>query len=133
MPIRCTVKDVKEICDIDTESFPDTPGNLTPFIRIASSLVDSFCTTSGYSDAQLKDIEVWLSAHFYHILDPQLVREEVSTLRKVYQQQVDLGLNFTAYGQQVKLLDYMGNLAALDVRIKKGASKASISWLGKDK
>ena len=132
MPIRTTPTLVKEICEVDEEFVDDpaAPSILTPFIRVASGLVDAKCTTSGYADAWLTEIETWLAAHFYKILDPQLVRSEVSSLREVFQQEVGLSLDQTRYGQMAKVIDYKGNLAALDASIKKGKMKVGLDWVG---
>jgi hypothetical protein len=141
MPIRCTADDVRAVSETDTDNFPDTPEELTPFIRVASRLVDKLLMNAvdangdpWHDDDSLKDIETWLAAHFYHILDPQLVREEVSTLRAVYQQEVKLGLSQTRYGDQAKVMDYSGILAAWDKQVTTSnvALRTSIRWLGKE-
>ena len=67
------------------------------------------------TDALLKEIELWLSAHFVAIRDPQVRRVERETGHG--RAEVDafgetaLGLDSTLYGQQVKLLDTCGKLA----------------------
>ena len=107
--------------------------DLQPFIDTANSLVTDVCAPAAnkLSDAQLELIERWLAAHFYCIIDPQTVREEVSTLRTVYQQQVGYGLDQTRYGQQAKLLDTSGALAAYDNSLKKTRKRnVSVKWVG---
>ena len=89
-----------------------------------------------YKSSAYVQIETWLAAHAYHILDPQRVREEVSTVREVFQQQVDLGMDQTRYGQMAKLLDTQGWLAGLDnaqkeIKVGLGSKrKIGITWLG---
>ena len=92
------------------------------YIRTASFLVDRACVDSEpyeYTDEDLQLIETWLAAHFYAIFDPRTTDEKVSTVQEKYQSKVDLGLDVTHYGQQCKILDVNGGLAALDAASKK--------------
>lgn len=109
----------------------DATISLTPFIEIANDLVTDLCTDSGYTAAKLELIERWLSAHFYHILDPQVVSEKAGPVGVNYQQKVDLGFNQTRYGQQAMRIDTAGNLAALDKRAKEGSlDPVQFFWAG---
>lgn len=99
-------------------------------------MVTQHCSDSSYSAAILELIERWLSAHFYVVMDPRVQQEGVSG---VYQQfepiKVDLGLNLTKYGQQAMVLDYAGNLAALNLQIVKGraAGASHTAWVGTER
>lgn len=108
---------------------------LAPFIEAASNLVTVACigdTDYGTDTVQLELIERWLAAHIYAIRDPRPASEKIDELATRFQSKVDLGLNVTHYGQMAMRLDYNGNLAALDSRIKSGKKKnINITWLGK--
>jgi hypothetical protein len=115
---------------INTELDPEV--DIDPFIDTANEIVTEVCTDSGYTDTRLELIERWLATHLATVNDPRLVREEVSTLRLVYQQEVKLGLDQTPYGQQAKVIDTAGNLAKLDQMSKgKVSGTKKIVWLGK--
>lgn len=116
---RVTADDVLAILDPEDFELDENGDPVFPFestIRPANILVTEVCgfTGSGYTAAHLKEIETWLAAHFLRIPFPQLVREEVSTLREVYQQEVKTGFDQTRYGQMAKLIDFKGYLAAME-------------------
>lgn len=104
--------------------------SLTPFIEVASNLVDRCAVDSGYSAATLELIERWLSAHFYAIRDMRRDSEQVGTVQQDFQFKVDLGFSVTMYGQQAMLIDKEGNLAALNRRIQDGVGVPSVTHLG---
>lgn len=143
MAIRTDVDAVRAIADVD-DSFIDADEDMDPFIEASNILVDWLVTkqvaasAASYSSKQLRNIETWLAAHFYCIKDAQRVREEVSTVREVFQQQVDLGLDQTRYGQMAKILDTQGWLAGLDnaqkdIKITLEAKRrVGITWVGQD-
>lgn len=105
---------------------------LSPFIEIASSILDDVCLASGYTDAKLELIERWLAAHFYTVRDPRAEQEKVSVLSTKYQSKVDIGLNSSHYGQTAMRLDTAGNLASLEAATKDGTAgvKTSVFWAG---
>lgn len=114
--------------------------DLAPYIDAATELVTEVCSLATkadgslyYADARLLLIETWLAAHFYAIFDPRLSSVSVGqgAVSQSFMNKVDLGLNQTTYGQQVKLLDTYGGLAALDAKMKKGKTPVSVHWLGK--
>ena len=134
MAVRTTPEKVGEIVELDTEF------SVTPFIEAANYLVTRACasavitgtTTPFYTDTELELIERWLSAHFYCILDPRSIRDQVSSLQTQYENRVDLGLDITRYGQQAKLLDVNGGLARLDALATSGKKRlvAKLKWGG---
>jgi hypothetical protein len=134
-----TLDMVRRIAEKAPEDFPDMDDDFQSFIDLANDLADELCvgdsliTGEPHTEDRLDKIKTWLAAHFACILDPQLVREEVSTLRAVYQQEVKLGLSQTRYGDQAKILDTSGGLAAWDKQVLGASVKAhtSIGWLGK--
>ena len=108
---------------------------LDPFIEAASFLVDKVCADDeDYDDAALELIERWLAAHFYHVFDPRRVQERADVISATYEGKSGLYLDFTRYGQQAKLLDFNGHLAALDAEIKNPKKRITVdlTWLGKE-
>lgn len=143
MPIRTDADLIRGIADVD-DFLIEEDSDLDPFIEAANVLTEwivakqTETSTAAYPSRTIRNIETWLAAHAYCILDPQRVREEVSTVREVFQQQVNLGLDQTRYGQMAKLLDTQGWLAALDNAQKKvtvplqAKPKVGIIWAGRD-
>jgi hypothetical protein len=132
---RTTSQLVGGIIDVDTGD------DLTPFIEVANLLVTDVCTSSSYSDSRLEHIERYLAAHFYAIRVPRISSGTIrgGTTEKYEQISTDLGFSVTKYGQTAKVLDYKGNLAAIDNANKKGTSvaiggggKTGVTWLGSD-
>lgn len=133
-----TLESVRRIAEKNPDDFPEMDDNFQSFIDLANELTDELCTIAKpdgtfHDVTRLDKIKTWLAAHFACILDPQLVREEVSTLRAVYQQEVKLGLSQTRYGDQAKLIDTTGALAAWDKTVLESQkpAKTHIGWLGK--
>ena len=136
-----TLASVQNIAEAEPDDFDQVTDEFQSFIDLANELVDELCAGNSvvtglpHPSTRLDKIATWLAAHFIKILDPQLVREEVSTLRSVYQQEVKLGLDQTRYGQQAKFMDTTGGLASWDKQVQSGSVvkvKTSIGWLGKE-
>lgn len=124
---RVTDAEVEEIIDYD-----DTI-TLTPFITVANQLVTELCTDSDYDSDRLKEIERWLSAHFYHIRDQHVASERAGEVGVNYQYKVDILLNQTKYGQMAMILDTAGNLGKLNKRIEDGEGGGfTLEWGGID-
>ncbi len=113
---RVTDAEVKQIIEVDPLVVPTTD----PFILTATTLVDETLLTQGYSDALLKEIELYLAAHFTGMKQRQKKSEDFGDSKDVYMEVVGLGLEFTQYGQQAKILDLNGILVTL------GKTKAEI-------
>lgn len=105
--------------------------SVTPFITDANLMVTQHCTDSGYSDTLLTRIETWLAAHLYTLRERRRSTEKAGSVGASYKEELGLGLDQTVYGQQAKLLDYMGNLALLDKQIQSPAPAVGVTWLGK--
>ena len=106
---------------------------LTPFIAVASALVDDIATyTSTHppdlGSARLTLIETWLAAHFYCMRDPRPVSEAAGSVSTTYQSKIDLRLFLSHYGQMAATLDTSGYL--LTLQESKGKRTASVTWLG---
>lgn len=115
MPERVTDAEVAEIVDVDSGT------DFAPFILTATLLTDDVAEndTGGKLDAaRLKEIERYLAAHFYSMFEQQPASEHAKTVSQSFQHRVDIGLDFTRYGQQAKLLDSTGYLARLNAIAK---------------
>ena len=124
---RTTEELVGGIVELDEEVPVD------PFIDAANYLVTAVCAPHYVDNTVLERIERWLAAHFYSIRIPLAGQSTVDVLTEQFgtYQKLDLGLDLTPYGQQAKLLDVGGYLAALDNNqqtVKK--TKRSVLWLG---
>ena len=104
---------------------------VAPFIEIANNIVTEYivgeCGAS-YSAKTLEHIERYLAAHFYSVRDRRLSEGTIGPSEGVYQGRTDMGFDSTQYGQDAKLIDYLGCLAKLDET--KGARKIGAAWAG---
>jgi hypothetical protein len=126
--VRVTPAEVATIIPVEASV------DVTPYIEAASLIVSDVCSNSDYSDAKLKMIELWLSAHFYAVREPTAAAERAGSVGATYDSKVDLAFCLTRYGQQALLLDTEGYLAALQRQAIEGRRtvSASANWLGKD-
>ncbi len=125
---RVTSDDVKKIIETDS-SITD----FTEFIGAANDLVTELCGTL-YSDARLRMIELWLSAHFYAIRDPRMASESAGGVSGSPQGQTSMALSSTSYGQQAMLLDTKGALAKLNAQVQSGrVGTVEMFWLGQER
>jgi len=117
MTVRVTDTEVKEIISttVTTTAFI-TAANITVTALLGSSTV--------LSAVQLKEIERWLAAHLIACgFDPVAKSEKTDEAAVTYAiGQLGKGLDFTAYGQMVKMLDVTGTLATAG--LKKAEFKA---------
>lgn len=142
MPIRTTDAAVQNIL---VDFLDDVP--LTPFIEAANHIVNRVVAVAPkgegfyYDELVAEDatalelIERWLSAHFYAAgPDARTQFEGVGPLMTRFQTQVDLNLDLTHYGQQAKVLDTSGALAAWNRAMGKDGftGRARLTWLGND-
>jgi hypothetical protein len=123
MAALVTDAEVKEIIEVDDSI------SLTPFISIANLTVINNCT--GIAADVQKEVERWLSAHFYAIRDQRIASEGVGGVQASYQYRVGFFLENTMYGQQAMLLDNTGGLSRLNSKMKDSKkSSSSITYLG---
>lgn len=109
----------ERVTDSEVKAILDTNVDTSPFITAASLLVDRLLDGQGYTTNELKEIERWLAAHMASIRDPNLRSQNVLDAAEVKQVgYLGKGLEFTGYGQQVKLLEYKGILANNDGKAK---------------
>ena len=121
MANRVEVNELKEILDTELSD----PALVT-FISVSNRLVTSHLgSEDSLSAAQLKDIELFLAAHIIACtIEQQVQKEQVGAdgeAQVTYQGQTGKGLDFTGYGQTVKMLDTTGILANVV-----GKSKATV-------
>lgn len=109
MAVRTNPTAVKDIRDTDV--------NVKPMITAASLIVDSLnekCGTS-FDEEHLKQIEMWLAAHFVGTIDPVLIREKFENSDNSYQvgSAALSGIMSDKYGQTANMLSG-GCLAEFD-------------------
>ncbi len=112
MANRVTGSEVKAIINTSL-----TDAQVEPFITSANVVVTGRCS-SYYTDAEMKEIEKWLSAHLVSIRDPSrsaVIEQDADGPSQKYQltSKSPVGLATTPYGQQVLVMDYQGKLADL--------------------
>lgn len=110
---RITVDELKEIYDTEL-----TDAQLTAFIGIASRLVNTLATDPCHTAASLKDLELFLSAHYASARDQRAADEGIGSgeYRVKYQGQWGMGFDGTSYGQTALQIDCSGTLANLGKR-----------------
>lgn len=104
---RVTDAEVLEVLDTDV-----TP--LTAFITAADLLVDEVAKRGTLTDAALKEISRWLSAHFVTRYDPQISNLSAGNISLGYLMQGGLGFNGSPQGQTAMLLDTTGYLRKIN-------------------
>lgn len=127
---RAASEDVRDI--IDDDSVID----MSPFIAAATTLVDyvNTCDTGNVLSAeQLKQIEIWLSAHFYAHRDQQYSQKKTGDASAKFQVGAEGTGSFdtTQWGRTAMVLDVTGCLVDLNEQAKKGKQKVNLAWLGK--
>lgn len=106
---RTSVSDIKDIIELDTL----TDSQITAFMNDANQIVDN--RLDGHTtDANLKLIEKWLSAHLCAMREQRVNRERVGPVTQEYEGgEYGRGLESTRYGQQAIALDPTGRLEAI--------------------
>lgn len=106
MATRVTENEVKQV--INTEL---TASEVTPFVRTANVIVNEVLADEGYSDDRLREIELYLAAHFIAVREGRPASQKIGEAQITYHGKSALGLQHTPQGQQVMLLDDHGRLA----------------------
>ena len=115
---RATEQQVIDIMDPATNF---TKATITPYLETANAIVTDKLTGAGNSAAIMIQIEKYLAAHIATMTEGKAEQEKIGEASVKYQGKTEMGLDFTSYGQMVKLLDPSGLLAAA------GKSKPSIT------
>lgn len=108
---RVSALEVSEIFAVDTIN------DLNTFITTAHLIVTEELISSGLSAARLKEIELYLSAHFASLRFEKdgLRKQKIGDVEEEYNavKGTKGGLESTRYGQQALALDTSGDLASL--------------------
>ncbi len=117
MPL-VTANEVRLILEVPGDV---TDASLNSFIQTADLIVAENLGSNGYSAARLKNIELYLAAHFALVLTERggLVSSKLGDSQDNYTSLTPMGnakitgFQLTRYGQQALLLDTKGTLLAL--------------------
>lgn len=108
MSFRVTATEVKEIIETTL-----TDAGVEAYISAANVTITAWLGgNANLTSDQLMEIERWLSAHLIACSERQLRAETAGQAKDEYAGSFGMGLDFTSYGQQVKMLDTTGILAA---------------------
>ena len=112
MANRVTIAEVEQIIDLDS-SISDAV--VTVHIGIANRLVTNTCTADSLTAAILKDIELYLSAHFLAMgWQEQTTMEKAGPVSESYAGKTGMHLDYTKYGQTAMMIDTSGALSSLN-------------------
>jgi hypothetical protein len=101
----------ERVTDDEVKEILNTTIDTTAFIRAAHVMVENMLASAGLGETTLIEIERWLAAHFACCYDPRETSVTIGNSRADFEGQTGKGLDFTRYGQMVKLLDTSGLLA----------------------
>ena len=105
------------VTDAEVKEILDTALSTTPFINTATVVVDENLVDKGLSTALLKEIELYLAAHYTTIREQQLTSEELGEAKNTYQGKTEMGLDSSFYGQTAKQLDTSGTLSNIGMSV----------------
>lgn len=103
--MRVTGTEVKAIFKTEMTSTA-----LDPFIESANVLINAESNMLDLSDTLLKQIELWLSAHFASSYDQRIAYQDLGLSKFKFQGEWGKSLNSTDYGQNAVALDTSGTL-----------------------
>ena len=106
------------VSDAEVKQVVVTSRDTTPFIATADLLITEDLATSGLSSSRLKQIELYLAAHFVALTEERgnLTSHKVGDSSETYEMEIGSGLMLTRYGQQAVQLDTSGVLKALAIK-----------------
>ena len=101
------------VSDDEVKAVIQTNNTTIPFIDTANLIVTENLVGLGHSDGRLKQIELYLAAHFVAITEERggLVRSATGDDAETYSDPKGKGFESTRYGQQAMALDTTGTLA----------------------
>lgn len=99
----------------------DSDVDTTPFIETAHLIVSEDLAGKGLSDDRLKQIELYLAAHFVTLNQEGggLIESRMGNSWERYSDNFGQGLLLTRYGQQAVVFDNSGTLSSLASTSKK--------------
>ena len=88
----------------------------TPFIETANAIVDAKLLSSGLSSTMLRQIELYLAAHFTSLAFERGAPKKVEIGESIeeFYQNVGPGLRQTRFGQMALVLDSSGILSSIN-------------------
>lgn len=104
------------VTDAEVKSLIDTQRDTSPFIDTASLVVTESIAPKGLSDDRLRQIELYLAAHFTTLAEERggLAMSRTGDSEERYAVgDLGRGFNMTRFGQQALALDSSGALASL--------------------
>jgi hypothetical protein len=107
------------------DGIPSTD-DCSAFIADAHAIIVDDLGDKGHTQARFTLIEIYLALHFAAIMYPVPSFEGAKNVQESAQYKVDMGLNFTKFGQQAILLDTSGTLKGMAT----GRSATGITHLG---
>ena len=84
--------------------------DISLFIETANLIIDEQLCDKGMTEARLKKIALYLSAHYVTLIEKQTKTEQFGSAREVYQGTTKMNLQSTFYGQTALQLDISGTL-----------------------
>jgi len=106
---RVDIYDLRMLMDTEV---PDE--SIQIFIRSANTLVNTRLSGKGLDEELLKEIEMWLSAHFVAAARDRITTSEtIGPASETYANVFSEGLKSTPYGQTAINLDPTGELSKL--------------------
>lgn len=117
--MRVTEEQVKELIETDK--------SVSIFINSANVIVNNYLSGRGLPEDILKQIELYLSAHFVAVSIAGMLRAEtVGSVKEEYEESDSAGFSNTRYGRQAVSFDTSGTLKNL------GKQKAYIQFIYRD-
>jgi hypothetical protein len=86
---------------------------VSAFIATAETIFDNTLGAVGYDATTEDQIVKYLAAHLASMADQRAKSESIGDVSKSYHGQTGMGLDFSSYGQMVKLLDTSKKLVNL--------------------
>lgn len=138
MPQRTTVDRVQAVLLSEYDGTTD----LSPFMSGAAILTDQaevygVANERPATPEQLEEVERWLAAHLYKVVDRPYASKNTGGASASYDGKTGQGLDFTGFGQHAKLLDPTGYLASIGATTSAGGgvvppkrATVRVSWLG---
>lgn len=107
------------VTDNEVKAIIDTARDTTPFINIAHLVVDEQLAGKGLSSDRLKQIELFLAAHYTAITEErgQLKSSKVGEATDTFDNIAGQGLKQTRFGQQAISLDISGTLKSMGSQV----------------
>jgi hypothetical protein len=103
------------VSDDEVKALIDTQRDTRPFIATAHIVVSEQLIGKGLSDDRLKQIELYLAAHYTAVSEEHgaLKSSKMGESTDVYDLNVGEGLKLTRFGQQALSLDTSGTLRSM--------------------